>query len=295
MKHFKIFTAMLFFCAGCGFLFATGAQDTSLKEIKRKLGTESSSTEASKSSKSTASSSNTAASTASNDATVLRYGFSNDDAVQALKAALNEGAKTASSLLSKEDAYYKNPLYYIDLPEETEKLVATVSKLPNGKKNIENVILRLNRTAESCAAEIVPVFVEAITGMTVGDGVAIVTGKDNAATEYLKKKTYDQLVSLYKPKVSAALDQKLVGNMSATEAWDKLISTYNKAGGTANKVTSVFGKEAIKEIDIDLAEYATTKALDAVFLKIADEEAEIRDNPLEYSSEIIRKVFGSRK
>lgn len=291
MKHLRLFTVMLLFSFASVSLFATGAQDTSLKEINRKLGTETSEeTPAPK-----AKTSNTGKTSADDSQFSNRYGFSNEDAIQALKAALNEGAKVASSQLSKEDAYYKNPLYYIDLPDETEKLVATVSKLPNGKKNIENVILRLNRTAEACAAEIIPVFVEAITGMTVGDGVSIVTGKDNAATEYLKKKTYEQLVSLYKPKISAALDQKLVGNMSANEAWEKLTATYNKAGGTANKVTSIFGKEAVKEVDVDLAEYATEKALDAVFLKIADEEAEIRDKPLEYSSDIIRKVFGSRK
>ncbi|NLK46701.1 MAG: DUF4197 domain-containing protein [Treponema sp.] len=292
MKYFRFFSAMLIFSIMCVSLFATGAQDTSLKEIKRKLETESSSES---SDAKTEPAKNTVPTSTNVLQTSTRYGFSNDDAVQALKAALSEGAKIASVQLSKEDAYYKNPLYYIDLPEETEKLIATVSKLPNGKKNIENVILRLNRTAEAAAAEIIPIFAEAITGMTVGDGVAIVTGKDNAATEYLKRKTYDQLVSLYKPKIAASLDQKLVGNMSANEAWEKLITTYNKAGSSANKVTSIFGKEAIKEIDIDLAEYATKKALDAVFLKIADEEAEIRDNPLEYSSEIIRKVFGSRK
>lgn len=291
MKHLRFFTVMLLFSFTGLSLFATGAQDTSLKEINRKLGTETS--EDTSASRSKTSKNNK---TSADDSQFSnRYGFSNEDAIQALKAALNEGAKVASSQLSKEDAYYKNPLYYIDLPEETDKLVATVSKLPNGKKNIENVILRLNRTAEACAAEIIPVFVEAITGMTVGDGVSIITGKDDAATEYLKKKTYEQLVSLYKPKISAALDQKLVGNMSANEAWEKLTATYNKAGGTANKVTSIFGKEAIKEVDVDLAEYATQKALDAVFLKIADEEAEIRDKPLEYSSDIIRKVFGSRK
>lgn len=274
-------------------LFATGAQDTSLKEINRQLGTESS--EDTSASKPKASTTAKPAPAADVSQTSSRYGFSNEEAVKALKAALNEGAKVASAQLSKEDAYYKNPLYYIDMPKDAEKLVATVSKLPNGKKNVENVVLRLNRTAEACAAEIIPVFAEAITGMTVGDGVAIVTGKDNAATEYLKKKTYDQLVSLYKPKIAAALDQKLVGSMSANEAWEKLTATYNKAGGTANKVSSIFGKEAVKEVDVDLAQYATEKALDAVFLKIADEEAEIRDNPLEYSSDMIRKVFGSRK
>ncbi|MBO4759947.1 MAG: DUF4197 domain-containing protein [Spirochaetaceae bacterium] len=291
MKHLRLFTALLVFSFASVAVFATGAQDTSLNEAKRVLGAESTESSSSQTKTTTTKTTKTTESAQVNS----RYGFSNDDAVQALKAALNEGAKVASAQLSKEDAYYKNPLYYIDLPPETEKLVATVSKLPNGKKNIENVILRLNRTAEACAADIIPVFVEAITGMTVGDGVAIVTGKDNAATEYLKKKTYEQLVSLYKPKISAALDQKLVGGMSANEAWEKLTATYNKAGGTANKVSSIFGKEAVKEVDIDLAQYATEKALDAVFLKIADEEAEIRDKPLEYSSEIIRKVFGSRK
>ena len=291
MKHLRLFTALLVFSFASVAVFATGAQDTSLNEAKRVLGAESTESSSSQTKTTTTKTTKTTESAQVNS----RYGFSNDDAVQALKAALNEGAKVASAQLSKEDAYYKNPLYYIDLPPETEKLVATVSKLPNGKKNIENVILRLNRTAEACAADIIPVFVEAITGMTVGDGVAIVTGKDNAATEYLKKKTYEQLVSLYKPKISAALDQKLVGGMSANEAWEKLTATYNKAGGTANKVSSIFGKEAVKEVDIDLAQYATEKALDAVFLKIADEESEIRDKPLEYSSEIIRKVFGSRK
>lgn len=293
MKHLRLFTALLFFSIMSVALFATGAQDTSLKEINRQLGTESS--EDTSASKPKASTTAKPAPAADVSQTSSRYGFSNEEAVKALKAALNEGAKVASAQLSKEDAYYKNPLYYIDMPKDAEKLVATVSKLPNGKKNVENVVLRLNRTAEACAAEIIPVFAEAITGMTVGDGVAIVTGKDNAATEYLKKKTYDQLVSLYKPKIAAALDQKLVGSMSANEAWEKLTATYNKAGGTANKVSSIFGKEAVKEVDVDLAQYATEKALDAVFLKIADEEAEIRDNPLEYSSDMIRKVFGSRK
>ena len=162
-------------------LFATGAQDTSLKEINRQLGTESS--EDTSASKPKASTTAKPAPTADVSQTSSRYGFSNDEAIKALKAALNEGAKVASTQLSKEDAYYKNPLYYIDMPKDAEKLVATVSKLPNGKKNVENVVLRLNRTAEACAAEIIPVFAEAITGMTVGDGVAIVTGKDNAAQE----------------------------------------------------------------------------------------------------------------
>ncbi len=223
--------------------------------------------------------------------------FSNDEAVQALKAALGKGAETASSQLHIEDAYYKNPLYFIDMPPEAEKIVNTISKLPQGKKAIDDVVLRLNRTAESCAAEIVPIFTDSITSMSVSDGINIVKGEDNAATQYLQGKTYSQLVELYKPKVAQALDQKLIGNMSANEAWSKVVTTYNKAGSSANKLSGKLGKNtaAVETVDTDLSQYATEKALDAIFLKIADEEKKIRDNPVGYGSDIITKVFGSIK
>ena len=84
--------------------------------------------------------------------------------------------------------------------------------------------------------------------------------------------------------------------MSANDAWNKLVSLYNKTGNSANKIGSIFGKDEVMDtIDTDLAEYATNKALDAIFLKIADEEKAIRKNPAEYGSNIIQKVFGAVK
>lgn len=257
---------------------ATGAQETSLSEITKALGFGNSTT----------------TQTQKNASGISSY--TNDEAVLALKEALKKGASYSSEFLSKEDAYYKNPLYFIDIPEDAKDLVNVVSKVPGGKKMVEDVVLRLNRTAESAAKEIIPIFAEAITGMSVADGISIVIGKDNAATEYLRSKTYSQLSALYKPKIAAALDQKIVGKVSANDAWEKLVSTYNKASSTTNKIGSIFGNdELVKVIDTDLAQYATDKALNAVFLKMADEEKEIRANPMQYASDIISKVFGAVK
>ncbi|MCQ2595065.1 MAG: DUF4197 domain-containing protein [Treponemataceae bacterium] len=314
-KLLSFLFALLAFVFAGNSVFALGAQDTSLKNARKVLGSETveqtqpvqqnqpAANPTQNTSQQTANNSNKITATSVIN-TVLgsvagnagNLSFSNQDAVDALKNALNIGAETASKELNKTDAYYRNPLYYIPMPEEAAKLVATVEKLPNGKKTVENVIIRLNRTAEACAAGIVPIFVEAISGMSVNDGISIVTGEQNAATNFLKDKTYNQLKALYKPQISAALDQNLVGNMSANDAWNKLVSLYNKTGTGANKIGSIFGKDEVMDtIDTDLAEYATDKALNAIFMKIADEEKSIRKNPMEYGSNIIQKVFGAVK
>ncbi len=318
-KLLSLFFAVLAFVFAGNAAFALGAQDTSLKNARKVLGNDNNGNNGNieqpeQKNQNTSPAQNTSQQAGNNSSnkitatsvinTVLggvagnagNLSFSNQDAVDALKNALNIGAETASKELNKTDAYYRNPLYYIPMPPEAAKLVSTVEKLPNGKKTVENVIIRLNRTAEACAAGIVPIFVEAISGMSVSDGISIVTGEQNAATNFLKDKTYNQLKALYKPQIAAALDQNLVGSMSANDAWDKLVSLYNKTGNSANKIGSIFGKDEVMEtIDTDLAEYATNKALDAIFLKIADEEKSIRRNPMEYGSSIIQKVFGAVK
>lgn len=313
MKTFLQKKCTLLFCAltifASTFVFATGAQETSLSKINEVLAEEGeiSSTNTTQNNQGTSSSnqsnSKSILQTATNAANAVSdvlgatngNGYTNDEAVQALKEALIESAISSSSLLSKEDAYFKNPLYFIDMPEDAEKLINVVTKVPGGKGLVDDVVLRLNRTAESSAREIVPIFRNAITTMSVEDGVALVTGGDSAATEYLKKKTYTQLLSLYKPKINSALDQKLVGKTSANEAWTKLVNAYNKTGNTTNKIFRKLGKEDVmEEIETDLAQYATEKALDAVFLQMAEEEKKIRTNPLDYASKLIQKVFGAK-
>lgn len=218
--------------------------------------------------------------------------YTNDEAVSAMKDALEEGIKFASTQLSQKDAYFKNAAIKILLPPEAEPILNVLTKLPKGQNLVDDVVLRLNRTAEEAAKDTVSIFVKAIKGMTVIDGIKIVTGSKNAATQYLKDKCYDELVALYSPKINTVLDKPLVMNVSANQAWTTLVTTYNKYGEYPNQIARLARqKEPCPKVEVNLAKYATQKALDGLFLKIEEEEAKIRENPLKYASQMIQKVF----
>ncbi len=220
----------------------------------------------------------------------------NEDAISALREALVEGAKSASATLSAENGYFGNELLKIMLPPEAKPMVNAISKIPQGKKLVNDVVLRLNRSAEEAAKDVVPIFKDAITSMTITDGIAIVKGGNRAATDYLERKTRLRLRELYRPKVDAALAKPLVMGVSAKESWKNLSGAYNKAGTVANAAARIAGeKEPMPPVNVDLAGYATDKALDGLFHMIAIEEGKIRDNPLKYASNIIQKVFGALK
>ncbi|MBO7486672.1 MAG: DUF4197 domain-containing protein [Spirochaetaceae bacterium] len=222
--------------------------------------------------------------------------YTNDDAILAIKDILLECAITATETLAKQDAYYKNPLYFIDLPADAAEVTETVRKAPGGKSLLNDVVLRINRAAETTAQDVLPMLKFAISDLNIRDGVAIVTGGKDAATKYLKEKAHEQIMELYSPKISKALSEPLVGKMSADEAWKKVINTYNKTGSFFNKIGNIFGKddEMQDEATSDLSQYTTEKALEAIFLKMAEEEGKIRSNPRGYASENIKKVFSSR-
>ncbi|HHU35995.1 MAG TPA: DUF4197 domain-containing protein [Treponema sp.] len=220
----------------------------------------------------------------------------NADTIAALREALVEGAKSASATLSAENGYFGNELFKILLPPEAKPMVDSISKIPQGKKLVDDVVLRLNRSAEEAAKDVVPIFKDAITSMTITDGIAIVKGGDRAATDYLERKTRSRLHALYQPKVDAALTKPLVMKVSAKKSWNTLSTAYNKAGTFVNAAAALKGsKEPMPPVNVDLAGYATDKALDGLFLMIAQEEGKIRENPLKYSSAIIQKVFGALK
>ena len=134
--------------------------------------------------------------------------------------------------------------------------------------------------------------------MTVNDGIKIVTGNKTAATDYLKSKTYNKLISLYKPKVSSALNKPLVLNISANKAWGSLTGAYNKVGSIPNKTARLVGKkEPFPKVEVDLATYATEKALDGLFIKIAEEES-LASQKLKFSfsrQEYVKQVKDFKK
>ncbi|MBQ8561360.1 MAG: DUF4197 domain-containing protein [Spirochaetaceae bacterium] len=218
--------------------------------------------------------------------------FTESEAVEAMKSALNVGAEASSKQLSQVDAYYSSPLK-IPLPPEVESAIKTLRSISGAgdllgdlsDDLVEKVVLSVNRSAE-----------EAITGMTVQDGIGIVKGERDAATVYLKDKTYNQLMKLYQPKMKAVLKKDLIGSVSADDAWKTLTGTYNDivSNQIVKTAAGVAGKELVP-INTNLSEYVTGKALDGVFIKVAEEEGKIRDNPLDYAENIIKKVFGAVK
>jgi hypothetical protein len=214
--------------------------------------------------------------------------------VEGLKKALVIGAETSSKTLNATDGYFRDKVVKILLPPEANVIVENLSKVPGlGQKTIDDVVLKINRAAEDAAIEAKPIFIDAITTMTVTDGMNILQGKSThktgfdstAATMYLKDKTYSKLVASFSPKINASLDKKIVGNVSTVSAWTSMTGIYNK-------VAPFIGKP---KVTTDLGAYVTKKALDGLFYKVGLEEKKIRKDPFKYASDIIKKVFGSVK
>jgi len=220
----------------------------------------------------------------------------NAEAISALKDALKVGIQSAADRLSARDGYFGDVLVKILLPEEAKPIIDNLKKIPKGRELVDDVVLRLNRAAESAAAEAVPIFTDVIMSMTIADGIKIVKGGNRAATEYLRSRTWNSLRDLYRPKVDAALAKPLIAGVSAKKSWTTLTTAYNRAGQVANSAAALAGKKKpMPPVEVDLATYATEKALEGLFLKVGDEEEKIRKNPLGYASSMIKKVFGALK
>ncbi len=199
-------------------------------------------------------------------------GFTESEAGSAIKEALNNGVKKGVSLLSQENGYFGNPKIKIPFPEEAKSVETKLRSMGMGDK-IDEVVLSLNRAAEDAASEATDIFIGAIKEMTMKDAVNIVKGEDDAATQYLKSHTTEELSADFKPIIKASLDK-----VNATKYWKDVTSIYNKL-------------PFVKKVDSDLTQYATEKAIDGVFVKIADEEKDIRDNPSARTSALLKKVF----
>ena len=245
--------------------------------------------------------------------------LSSDDVVKGLKTALNIGTDSSTTILSATNGYYGDALVKIPLPKEAmaikekmdyvRKYSSTGASVVDGK--MEDLILAINRSAEEAAKDAAPIFSSAITNLSIVDGLQILNGEVPgeslksaadfdclAATRYLKNQTYNSLVDAYAPKMDDALGKKLVGNASATSLWNDITSNYNgfvsQYGDAARLAAKIAGKDiAFNEVNTDIGEFVTQKALDGLFLKVGDQEKEIRKNPFQWASDIIKKVFGS--
>jgi len=256
----------------------------------------------------------------------LPDGLTEEEIIEGLKTALNVGSDSASTNLSVTDGYYGNSLVKIPLPPEAMEIrnkingnatLAWISSTIGLEDKFEDVIKTINRSAESAAKEAAPIFKDAITDLSLSQGLDILNGivpsdkkstqaesfDSTAATKYLSQKTYVPLTDLYAPKINAALDKDLVGGYSATETWESLTTKYNNFLSRPDVRAALTAAELLgKPIDLpasistDLGEFSVRKALDGLFYMVGNEEIKIRRDPLAWAEtvvgNILERVFG---
>ncbi|MGQ1889798.1 DUF4197 domain-containing protein [Thermophagus sp. OGC60D27] len=210
-----------------------------------------------------------------------------NEVISGLKQALVIGADSAAKELSGINGYYGDERVKISLPPQAQTITQNLSKIPGGDKMVEDVLLRINRAAEDAARDAAPIFANAISKMTIQDGFKILNGNTDAATQYLKMQTYDELYNLYQPKIKASVGKKLVGNISTSDAWETLTGQWNRIAH------SFVGQMAdLESVEVELDRYLTEQALNGLFVKLAMEEAEIRTNTEARVTDLLRRVFG---
>ncbi|MFV0472506.1 MAG: DUF4197 domain-containing protein [Paludibacteraceae bacterium] len=214
-------------------------------------------------------------------------GVTEQENVAGLKSALNLGIESAVQTLGVQDGFFNDAILKILLPSEAQAIVNNIKLIPGGSQLVDKAVLSMNRAAEDAVKEAAPIFKNAILSMSITDGVGILFGGNNAATEYLKKTTYTQLQNAFASKIRTSLNKPLVYNTSTSKTWNTLTSTYNSVAN--NPIGAAAG---LKTVNVDLEQYVTGKALDALFVKIADQEKSIRQNPTERVSTLLQRVFG---
>ncbi|MFN8415037.1 MAG: DUF4197 domain-containing protein [Cytophagaceae bacterium] len=195
---------------------------------------------------------------------------------EGLKEALSQGAQKAGTALNQTDGYFANPLLKILMPPELANMESKLRSIGMGKQ-VDDFILQMNRSAEDAAKEAAPIFVNAIKQMTLQDAKSILTGADTAATGYLRKTTYQPLYDAFIPHIKTAMD-----NHAVASKWTPLANAYNSLPTTRTKVNP------------DLPSYITNRALSGLFVKVAEEEKNIRANPVARTTELMKKVFAQQ-
>ncbi len=202
--------------------------------------------------------------------------LSRADAVSGLKAALEKGSVAAVGKLGVADGFFANPKVKIPLPDSLQKIEKGL-KLLGMEKQADELVLAMNRAAEAAVPEAKVLLLNSVKQMSVDDAKKILSGGDDSVTQYFKGKTQTPLA------------QKFLPIVRKTTARVGLAQKYNALAGKGMKLGLV------KEEQASIEHYVTAKALEGLYLMIAEEERAIRQDPIGTGSAILKKVFGALK
>ena len=178
--------------------------------------------------------------------------------------------------LNREDGFFKDALYKILLPPDAKKIENTLRDLGLNSM-VDKAILQINRGAEDAAGYAKPIFVNAIKSMTLSDAIGLVRNGDTSATHFFRDKTTEALTAAFLPVIKSSLDK-----VQATKYYGDIVTRYNNFPTT------------FKKLNPDLPGFVTGKAVNALFMLVADEERNIRHNFVARTTELLKKVFGTK-
>jgi len=200
--------------------------------------------------------------------------LSTDEIILGLKEALVSGSNVVVSQLGQTDGFSADPAIRIPLPRSLQNVREFASKV-GLERSFDDLELKLNRAAEAATPKAKELFLGAIRDMSVSDARGILQGPDNAATEYFRDKTGDDLQAQMRPIVDQALAQ-----VGAVSSFNQLLSRYNAI-------------PLAPKVEADLTAHVVEEGSDGIFFYLAEEEKAIRENPLKRTSQILQRVFGS--
>lgn len=207
--------------------------------------------------------------------------LSNQQADSGLREALRVASQRSVSLVGRTDGYFKDPAIHIPLPGFLKTAKKTLA-LVGGSGMLDDLELRMNRAAEAAAPKAYDIFADAISKMTVTDAKDIVMGSNDAATQYLKRTSTAPLTEAFRPIVDQTLAD--AGAVKAYKATLDSLSSSSSLGGMLGGTKGAAG--------FDLTGFVVGKALDGLFYYIGKEEAAIRTNPAERTTDLLKQVFG---
>lgn len=203
--------------------------------------------------------------------------LSNGEVISGLKEALNVGIKNSVNLASVTDGFLQNPAIRLPFPEDALKVKQKAIEWGLSGQ-VEKFETTLNRAAEDATKTALPIFMDAITNMSIQDGFAILNGGDGAATRFLRDNTTAKLTAAFSPKVAESISR-----VKLTEYWNPIATKYNSA-------MAITGGQ---KVNTDLNAYVTERAILGLFKLVEQEENKIRKDPGARVTEILKKVFGS--
>lgn len=202
--------------------------------------------------------------------------LSDSDILMGLKEALAQGTRNSIASLGRSDGFWKNSSVRVPLPDSIGRFESKLRKFGAGS-TVDQFHLTLNRAAEQAVPQVADIFGNAVRQMTIQDVRGILGGQPDAATQFFKRTTGEAIYGKFLPIVSSATAQ-----VGVTQQYKSLTRSYGPLMQMAG----------VKNPDLD--SYVTEKAMDGLFTTIAKEEAKIRQDPAARTSEILKKVFGSK-